>query len=234
MFTIYCHTNRVNGKRYVGQTRKTMEIRWRRHLTDARAGAQWVFQRAIRKYGPEAFDHDVLEECLTLEAANAAEQRWIAHFNSTDPALGYNTDAGGNVRNTHPDSRAKLSASSRAWRASLTEEQKRAIAERHSEAMKARLMSMSDEERRSIMSAAMSISTEARRLAQQRYTESLTDEENLARTEAARKSLTAEVIKRRNASIKAACAAKTPEQRSDAIRRGHETRKRMKALAGSA
>jgi hypothetical protein len=47
-FTFYCHTNRVNGKRYVGQTVDTMEGRWKEHVSAARQnrGAR-IFGAAI-------------------------------------------------------------------------------------------------------------------------------------------------------------------------------------------
>jgi hypothetical protein len=44
-FTIYCHTNKVNGKRYVGQTVCSMEKRWSEHVTHSKAGS------GCRKYG---------------------------------------------------------------------------------------------------------------------------------------------------------------------------------------
>ncbi len=67
-----------------------------------------MLTRAIRKYGRDAFDHEVLEECSTLEAANEAEQWWIAHFGSDDLVLGYNLDAGGKSKNSNDSTRAKL------------------------------------------------------------------------------------------------------------------------------
>lgn len=54
-----------------------------------------VSPNAIRKYGPDAFSHEVLEVCDSLESANAAEARWIAHFETCDPAKGFNLQKGG-------------------------------------------------------------------------------------------------------------------------------------------
>lgn len=108
-FVIYCCTNRVNGKRYVGQTRQTQATRWAQHVSDALRGVDTRFYRAIRKYGREGFVREVLESVASLEAANEAEQKWIRFFQSTDPQFGYNLDEGGNVRGVSPETRAKQS-----------------------------------------------------------------------------------------------------------------------------
>ena len=85
MFTIYVHTHRASGKQYVGQTRKTMHKRWVAHVNGAKT-RKWCagrthFANAIRRHGPEAFDHAVLEVVATVEEANAAEAAWIARLN---------------------------------------------------------------------------------------------------------------------------------------------------------
>lgn len=55
-----------------------------------------IFSQALRKYGKECFSHDVLEnDILTVDAANDAEQWWVAHFCSDDIRFGYNGTEGG-------------------------------------------------------------------------------------------------------------------------------------------
>lgn len=58
VFTIYCHTCTVTGKKYVGQTRKTMGTRWTEHVSAAFSfvGCQ-ALGRAIRKYGRDNWTH---------------------------------------------------------------------------------------------------------------------------------------------------------------------------------
>lgn len=95
-WTIYCHVHRESGKRYVGQTRFSMDKRWREHVSEARgAHRQTHFSRAVARYGQDAFEHYVLERCNTQELANVAEQMWIRHFNSSDPKNGFNVSHGG-------------------------------------------------------------------------------------------------------------------------------------------
>jgi hypothetical protein len=59
------------------------------------------FANALREYGKDAFDHEVLATCDTLEAANAAEQEWISHFDTTNPEKGFNLKKGG-FHTPHP------------------------------------------------------------------------------------------------------------------------------------
>ena len=49
---IYRITNKINNKIYIGQTIKTIKIRWLRHCTDAlNYRSNTKFAKAIRKYG---------------------------------------------------------------------------------------------------------------------------------------------------------------------------------------
>jgi group I intron endonuclease len=93
MFDVYCHTS-PSGKRYVGQSRGGMSARWREHVQEAASGADRLLCRAIRKYGADAFRHEVLEQCDTQAGAYAAERRWISQRGTLAPA-GYNMTTGG-------------------------------------------------------------------------------------------------------------------------------------------
>ena len=61
MACIYCATNTVNGKRYVGFS-KNLHRRKITHKSSARSGSLYPFHKAIRKYGFEAFVFEVLVE----------------------------------------------------------------------------------------------------------------------------------------------------------------------------
>jgi group I intron endonuclease len=108
-FTIYCHTNKVNGKRYIGQTVCSMEKRWSDHVITARNGAGCrVFGAAIRKYGPESFDHEVLEVVTGAQAeADKAESKWIVQLRSRAPE-GYNLAVGGGGNGRHHEDSKRL------------------------------------------------------------------------------------------------------------------------------
>jgi hypothetical protein len=103
-WTIYCHTHIISERRYIGLTKKTMLQRWNQHIANAKSkrgkGCLHLWN-AIRKYGPEAFSHEVLEICNSLEEANEAEKTWINKFDSRNPEKGFNLALGGD-HTPHP------------------------------------------------------------------------------------------------------------------------------------
>lgn len=105
LYTLYCHTHIESGRRYVGLTKKTMMHRWNRHVHSAnwRRKGKGVshFANAIRKYGEDAFSHEVLEICKDLEVANLAEACWIEFYETRNPKKGFNLMPGGGFQ-PHP------------------------------------------------------------------------------------------------------------------------------------
>jgi hypothetical protein len=102
-FVIYCHTHTESGRRYIGQTSQTMEARWKKHVYAAKFSkdGRWHFPNAIRKYGPAAFSHEILQTCNSVEEANKAEQYWIDLYNTTNLIRGFNIKKGG-LHTPHP------------------------------------------------------------------------------------------------------------------------------------
>lgn len=78
-FIVYMATNTVNGKRYIGATRRQLEVRRAQHFRDTRAHRDGcrVFNAAIRKYGETSFDWKILEFCDSLQGMMDAEIRLI-------------------------------------------------------------------------------------------------------------------------------------------------------------
>ena len=97
IWTLYCHTHIESGRRYIGLTSQTMEKRWKTHVHHAKSSksGRWHFPNAIRKHGPEAFSHEVLEICHDLEVANLAEECWIEFYETRNPEKGFNLAKGG-------------------------------------------------------------------------------------------------------------------------------------------
>lgn len=86
---IYKITNKVNNKSYIGQTRYTLEFRWRQHQ-HKKDGSK--FHNAIQKYGPENFNVEILEEC-NIDVLDSREVFYIAKYNTFNE--GYNLTIGG-------------------------------------------------------------------------------------------------------------------------------------------
>lgn len=89
---VYKHTNKANGKVYIGITSKKPEQRWE-YGRGYRHNA--YMQSAIKKYGWNGFEHEVLFENLTQEQASDLERKLIAEYKSADRRNGYNIELGG-------------------------------------------------------------------------------------------------------------------------------------------
>lgn len=97
---IYIYRNKINGKRYIGQTTKTVEERY----SNGRGYKNQVFGRALKKYGRENFDLIYVE--VKDENLDAIESALIKEFDTTNPKYGYNRESGGN-KNKHPSEETK-------------------------------------------------------------------------------------------------------------------------------
>lgn len=92
---IYIIRNTINNKVYIGQTRTSVEQRWKEHLRHAQYGKQ-IINRAMKKYGVDKFYIEMLETC-DLEDLDYKEMYYIELYNSTDKSKGYNASIGGNT-----------------------------------------------------------------------------------------------------------------------------------------
>lgn len=103
-FCIYCYTNKINNKKYIGQSRN---IGKRCHPSNYKGCIK--FYNALQKYGIENFDFEILEIGLTLEEANAKEEEYIIKFNTIEN--GYNIKSGGKNNLYTEESKQKMSNS---------------------------------------------------------------------------------------------------------------------------
>lgn len=91
-YIVYKHTT-PSHKSYIGITSRDIQTR----ANYGHGYSTQVFGRAIRKYGWDNIQHDVLETGLTLEQAKRAEIAYIFLFRTTDPRFGYNVSPGGDA-----------------------------------------------------------------------------------------------------------------------------------------
>lgn len=92
---IYIIKNTVNNKVYIGQTRVSVDIRWKEHLRHAKYG-DCVINRAMKKYGIDKFYIETLEIC-DLDILDEREMYYIELYDSTNKSKGYNVSIGGHT-----------------------------------------------------------------------------------------------------------------------------------------
>lgn len=91
---IYKVVNTLNGHVYIGQTRRTPEIRWSEHI-ETKNKYDTAFSRALRKYPEDVFELGVIEE-VPDSVLDEREEFWIERYNSYED--GYNSTRGGTSR----------------------------------------------------------------------------------------------------------------------------------------
>jgi hypothetical protein len=92
---VYKITNKQNGKSYVGHTVRTLEQRWKAHLSSCRQGSKFRFHSAIRKYGIDSWDFEILFENADVQICKKKEEEMIAFFGLMEKGKGYNAKPGG-------------------------------------------------------------------------------------------------------------------------------------------
>ncbi len=214
---IYCHIHHESDRRYVGLTKMTWRKRWNRHVYCAvKRNDKTHFANAIRKYGKDAFDHKVLEVCNSLEEGNAAEEKWIEHFDSTNPEKGFNLKRGGAhtphpVKNPwdRPEFRAKMKRHLKSFIAAGQSPEARAASKaalntpeskvKRSAAAKASLARPETRKKREAMRADPAY---GKTISDSLKASLFSDEARARMSEASRSSATPEVRERRSASLR--------------------------------
>ena len=92
---VYKIENLINGKAYIGQSRDIIG-RWNRHISSMKTGTQ-VLYNAMRKYGVENFNFEILIECEE-DLLDLMEIYYIKKYNTyihSENSNGYNMTTGG-------------------------------------------------------------------------------------------------------------------------------------------
>lgn len=94
---IYCIFNKVNHKRYIGQS-VDINARWSKHkkMLSKRTyiGDNHHLTNSWHKYGEENFELFIVEQCKKSEL-DAFETFWVNYYDTTNPTKGYNKTQGG-------------------------------------------------------------------------------------------------------------------------------------------
>ena len=92
-YIVYCHTNKINDKKYIGITKQNPSNRW------GSKGQGYIqspkFWRAIQKYGWDNFEHEILFKNLSQEEASKKEAELIEQYKTLNNNFGYNMTSGG-------------------------------------------------------------------------------------------------------------------------------------------
>lgn len=105
---IYKITNLINGKIYIGKTKKTIEIRWCEHKKPSSKSCSYL-KSALKHYDPKNFKIEEIATCFSKESLNETEIYLIKFYNSTNSSVGYNLSTGGEGGEFSEQTRLKLS-----------------------------------------------------------------------------------------------------------------------------
>lgn len=93
---VYCVTNLVNNKQYVGLTSTTLQERWDRHLDQVGRKSASLIHKAISEFGKDNFLIKAIDYASGVSDLREKEIQWIKALNTLAPN-GYNATAGGEI-----------------------------------------------------------------------------------------------------------------------------------------
>lgn len=105
MYTVYVVTNAVNGKMYVGQTKKTGLKRLQGHFNTL--NKKLIFHSAILKHGKENFSVVEVGHYEKQQEVCQAERLWILLLRTWHRGTGYNATFGGESSFVHTEETRK-------------------------------------------------------------------------------------------------------------------------------
>lgn len=228
---VYCITNLVDGKKYVGRTRNS-QSRWKTHCAYARSDRGFRIHAAMRQTGIDAFKFEVVRVCNDLTSALEVEASLIKEWATNDPRKGYNITQGGDemaqvarlaadalrVR-TDADPEAERERNSRRGRKAATTLGPDAVRKKMEKARAALSSTKLTQMGHDLVAA---LDSDQRKAKAKKANETLGREGRSARARKAVNSLGPDGL---SARAKKAVAAQSPEQRSEARRKAWATRR---------
>jgi len=118
---IYSITNKIDGKKYIGQTvEKDVYNRWKDHL---KKSSNCRYLHAFEKHGKENFKFEVVIICFDKDL-DRYEKEYMDHFNTLVPN-GYNLREAGNHGHHNEETKKKIRESLKERYNNLSEEEKK-------------------------------------------------------------------------------------------------------------
>jgi group I intron endonuclease len=99
VFKAYRITNRLNGRAYIGITRRSLRKRWNSHVSWAKCGRRGVLADAMREHGAATFVLEHLASARTWKDLCAVEAALICQERTMIWDGGYNVTEGGEGMN---------------------------------------------------------------------------------------------------------------------------------------
>ena len=119
MYTVYIHTSKTTGKKYVGIT---CQQPWTKRFNGDGSGYKNCvhFWRAIKKYGWDDFEHEIITTCETEKEAMKLERFYIKKYQTNNDAYGYNIKEGGDHQEYPQEIRDRISKALKGKPGSMT------------------------------------------------------------------------------------------------------------------
>jgi S-adenosylmethionine decarboxylase len=98
--SVYCITNKINNKKYVGKS-KDPEARLGQHIWTSGHpdhNGYMPIHAAIAKYGLVNFSFSILQEYASDAEAFEGERKWVLELRTNNREFGYNLNGGGTSR----------------------------------------------------------------------------------------------------------------------------------------
>lgn len=124
---IYKVTNLINGKIYIGLTKKKLEERMKDHIKEVKAKRRNnFFYNAVRKYGWSNFKIETIDKANNYNELKLKEIYWIAEYRKTH--ILYNMTDGGEGRSNYKASE-ETKSKMRESRKNVSDETRRKMSE---------------------------------------------------------------------------------------------------------
>lgn len=129
---IYIITNKINNKKYVGQSVDVL-TRWNQHKFSSRQkNTNIILYNAMAKYGIDNFSIETIENEIPISEIDGMEKYWIEKLNTLKPN-GYNMTLGGEGswgREVSESTKKKISKSQKERYENMSEEEKQELINR--------------------------------------------------------------------------------------------------------
>lgn len=105
--------NIINNKKYIGLTKRNIDIRWHEHIKKSNSSkiSEFSLQKDIYTFGKDNFKLSLLKECESEDEMIFFEKKYISYYQTMQ--YGYNLNSGGKVYNLSDNYRKEMSVRSK-------------------------------------------------------------------------------------------------------------------------